>query len=291
MTTGILLIAAGHKNYGQLAGTLAMSLRANGCELPICIAHTPETLSRLDENYLSFFTQFVELKPHQYTLNGETCYIKTKAHINEITPFDNTLFLDVDIIMINNGMINTILKELETVDFAVKNSGFTLFDSPDIKEDSQQWANLLEVKEKFGFTNEKIWNVHSEFIWWKKTDANNNLFLKWIENFENIRVKNIEFADCIPDELPLWISMCQTGHAPHKENFHPTFWPMDSAAPKRLKDLKDTYCGISIGGNNIGEHQKNNYDILVSLYARMMNLRQKFQCQPKKRWLPERHTY
>lgn len=291
MTTGILIIAAGHKNYGQLSGTLAMSLRANGCNLPICVAHTPDTLSRLTDEYLGFITDFVLVKEHQMTLSGETCFIKIKAHMNELSPYDNTLFLDADIIMLNNGKINEILKELETVDFAIKNSGFTKFDSEKIKPDSMQWANLLEVKEKFGFTDEEIWNVHSEFIWWKKSEENNRLFAKWVENFENIRVENIEFASCIPDELPLWISMCQTGHKPHKENFHPTFWPMDSAKTMRIKDLKDDYCGVSIGGNSISESQKNNYDILVTLFARQMNLRQKFLCQPKKRWLPERHTY
>ena len=41
--TGILLIAVGAKNYGQLAGTLAASIRANGCELPIHLVYEEDT--------------------------------------------------------------------------------------------------------------------------------------------------------------------------------------------------------------------------------------------------------
>jgi hypothetical protein len=190
--------------------------------------------------------------------------------------------------MINNGKINEIINELKGIDFAIKNSGFTPYDSDKITPDSKQWANLLEVKEAFGFTNERIWNVHSEFIWWKKGHP---LFKKWVENFENIRVKNIEFAGCIPDELPLWISMCQLGTDCHQDNWHPTFWPMDSKKIMRLKDIKDDYCGVSIGGNRIHEVQLTTYNNLVQIHANRMNMRYKFLQQPKKRWAPERHTY
>lgn len=289
MTTGILLIAIGHKNYGCMAANLAMSLRANGCELPITLVTQLETITRLDDDYRKLFTDIKTIEPHCYTLaDNQTCFIKAKAHMDELTPYDYTLFIDADVIMINNGKINEIINELKGIDFAIKNSGFTPYDSDKITPDSKQWANLLEVKEAFGFTNERIWNVHSEFIWWKKGHP---LFKKWVENFENIRVKNIEFAGCIPDELPLWISMCQLGVDCHQENWHPTFWPMDSKKIMRLKDIKDDYCGVSIGGNRIHEVQLTTYNNLVQIHANRMNMRYKFLQQPKKRWAPERHTY
>jgi hypothetical protein len=289
MTTGILLIGIGHKNYGCMAANLAMSLRANGCDLPITLITQADTITRLDEDYKALFTEIKEIPPHCYTLNdNETCYIKAKAHMDELTPYDYTLFIDADVIMINNHKINEVIESLKGIDFAVKNSGFKNYDSDEITADSKQWANLLEVKDAFGFTTEKIWNVHSEFIWWKKGHP---LFAKWVENFENIRVKNIEFAGCIPDELPLWIAMCQLGVDCHQEMYHPTFWPMDSTKTMRLKDLTDDYCGVSIGGNRISEVQLTIYNNLVQIHALRMNMRYKFLQQPKRRWAPERHTY
>ena len=287
--TGILLIAIGHKNYGCMAANLAMSLRANGCELPITLVTQPETITRLDDAYKALFTDIKMIEPHCYTLGDNSeCYIKAKAHMDELTPYDYTLFIDSDVVMINNGKINDVINDLKGVEFTAKNSGFTPYDSEKITPDAKQWANLLEVKEAFNFTNENIWNVHSEFIWWKKGHP---VFAKWVENFENIRVKNIEFAGCIPDELPLWIAMAQLGVDCHKEMYHPTFWPMDSKKTMRLKDLKEDYCGISIGGNRIPDVQLNIYNNLLQIYSMRMNMRYKFLQQPKKRWAAERHTY
>jgi hypothetical protein len=290
MTTGILIIAVGAKGYGQLAGSLAASLRANNVTLPICLAHQPETITRLNEEYLDLFTDFVLIDDKHITLNDNTeCYIKAKAHMDELTPYDYTLFMDADMLALNNGSINNVIDSLNGVDFAIKNSGFTTFDSDTLNADSKQWANIFEVRDKFGFTNEKIWNVHSEFVFWKKGHP---VFAKWVENFNNIRVENIEFGGCIPDELPLWIAMCQLGVEPHIANWHPSYWPMDSRKMKRLKDMKEEgYCAISIGGNNIHQVQREAYDLLISLYAKMLNLRYPFKAQPKKKWVANRTHY
>ena len=289
--TGILIVAVGHGNYGKLAATLAMSIKGNGSKYPIHLVYTESTLKAIGEDYINFFDSKSEC-PEEYLLNnGEQCFIKVKSYINELTPFDNTLFLDSDIIMINNGMLDTIIDEIKDVEFTVKNSGLTSYDSDKITKDSIQWANLIEIKEAYGFTNEDIWNVHSEFIWWKKTEANNQLFNDWIYNFENLKVSNIEFGGCIPDELPLWIAMIQNKIVPHQEVFHPTFWPMDASKQMRIIDLRKDYCGVSIGGNNLSPLTKNNYDLLVSLFANITNMRYKYFAQPKKKWLPERHTY
>lgn len=289
MTTGILIIAVGAKGYGQLAGSLAASLRANNCTLPICLAHQKDTITRLDEQYLSLFTDFVEVKDEHITLNDNTeCFIKAKAHMDEFTPYDYTLFIDADVLALNNGSINAEIEKLKGVDFAIKNSGCNTFDSDTIKIDSMQWANLNEVKAAYGFTNEKIWNVHSEFIWWKK---GHKVFAKWVENFENLKVTNITFGGCIPDELPLWIAMSQLGVEPHQSMWHPTYWPSDSRSYKRLKDMKNEgYCAMSIGGNAIPTVQREAYDVLITIYAKMLNLRHSFKAQPKRKWLPNRNN-
>ena len=289
--TGILLIAVGHKNYGQLVGSLAASIRANNCQIPIHLVYEQDTITRLDAQYLALFTSKSIIPIECITHKENTCYIKSKVHMYDLSPFENTLFLDADILMLNNGKINQVFEDLKDVDFTIKHSGGKKFTDESITKDSMQWANLLEVKEAYNFTNEMIWNVHSEFIWWKKNKENKKLFDLWIKNFENLKVKNIEFGGCIPDELPLWISMCQLNTQLISEKYHPIFWPMDSVKIMRITDLKVDYVGLSIGGNSIAEVQKNNYDILVGLYAKILNLRYKFLCQPKKKWVAERHTY
>ena len=109
-----------------MAANLAMSLRANGCELPITLVTQLETITRLDDDYRKLFTEIKEIPSNCYTLkDNNTCFIKAKAHMDELTPYDYTLFIDADVIMINNGKINEVIASLSGTDFAIKNSGFT----------------------------------------------------------------------------------------------------------------------------------------------------------------------
>ena len=51
---------------------------------------------------------------------------------------------------------------------------------------------------------------------------------------------------------------------------------MDSSKMMRLKDIKDDYCGISIGGNRIHEEQLRMYNNQVQIHALKLNMRYKF---------------
>ena len=276
MTTGILLIGIGHKNYGCMAANLAMSLRANGCDLPITLVTQPETITRLDDAYKALFTDIKYIEPHCYTLKDNTeCYIKAKAHMDELTPYDYTLFIDADVIMINNHSINAEIEKLKGIDFTIKNKG--------LNNKFSIWADMDKVVSEYKLEDKDIYEIHSEFIWWKKGQP---AMAKWAENFENLKVAPTNFAGCIADELPLFISMAQTDTKPHMLAYNPIYWfNQDSKNQKRIKDMKeDGYCGLSIGGNMISEIQQTSYDILVTIYSKMFNMKLIFKSQQKKRW-------
>jgi len=286
--TGILLIAVGHGNYAKMACTLACSIRANGIELPIALVHDANTYRYITDEYRPFFNEFISIPDECITLGEKTCYIKAKAHMYDLTPFDTTLFLDVDIVATNNGKLAEVIKELEGVNFAVKNSGMTTFASAPAGH--KQWAVLDEVREAYELdADAEVWNVHSEFIFWKQDHENRILFDAWRDNFTNIKVKPVEFGGCIPDELPLWIAMSQHKRKPHMTPYLPTYWPFDSKERLRLRDLTE-YAGVSIGGAVINEVQKNNYDLLAQIHGKRMNVRHVYKCENKKRWEATRHT-
>ena len=105
MDKGILIIAVGHANYGKLAANLAMSIKGSNCTLPIHLVYTESTLKGVGEDYERFFDTKAEC-PAKYLKNkGEDCFIKVKAHANDLSPFKETLFLDADIMLLSNNIL------------------------------------------------------------------------------------------------------------------------------------------------------------------------------------------
>lgn len=280
MTQGILLIALGHKNYGCMAANLAMSIRCNGIEAPITLVTQSETITRLDEHYRALFTDIVECPAEYYTLaDNKTCYIKAKAHMDELTPYDETLFIDADVIMNVNGTIQPVLLALKGVDFAIKNRG--------INTTHTIWANMEEVKSAYSLESADIYEIHSEFIYWKKGHP---AMKRWAENFNDLKVKHTNFGDCIADELPLFIAMAETETKPHRERYNPIYWPHDTDSQLDSPEINRGYAGLSIGGSRVAQKQLDMYNNRVVIYARMMNMVTAFKQQPKRSYLPNRQT-
>jgi hypothetical protein len=287
---GILLIAAGHPNYGKLAATLAMSLRSIGCSWPITVAVTEGSLSHVTPEYLEYISDTVTIPQEYITHNGEVCYIKAKAHINDLTPYDWTLFIDADVVMLTMIKWEDIEAKITQHNFTVKNSGYKLFS--ETTENNEQWCKVSDVVEAYKFAKEKRFDVHSEFIFWKKTEATNALFKEWANQYKNLKIKGYKFAGCIPDELPLFIAIAKTETYPEIENWHPTYWPHAVSGMKTIAQMNDDgYFGFSIGGRTLSPQIKERYDIISKVHAKRMGISRTFQALPKHRWLPERDKF
>ena len=91
---GILTIAVGDKNYGNMAFNLAMSIKHNS-NLPICIIYTPSAFK--DSEYLlGIFDKKIGLED---TDEPVKLAMELKTSLNTYTPFERTIFLDSDCIM------------------------------------------------------------------------------------------------------------------------------------------------------------------------------------------------
>lgn len=94
---GYLTLATGAPFYLDLAMNLVLSLKLNDPTRPVCIV-TDRTMS-IPESYRKFIDQitFMDAKPGFHgCLN--------KLRINEVSPFDETMFVDSDCILLKNDM-------------------------------------------------------------------------------------------------------------------------------------------------------------------------------------------
>lgn len=268
--TGVLLIACGVDFYFQMAANLAMSLKYSDSNLPIHLVYHGD-LSKIN-NRLHFFDSMSEAPQETFMKQGRKRYFKVKTHIYDLSPFDNTVFLDADLIWFQRPLMELVLNELMDVDFTIQNR--QKFDLRNGVNPQYFWAKYSDVKQ-WGkdFDNHFLYSLHSEFIWFKKTEANKIYFDQVKAFYDNPPVTPTKFAGDVADELPFALSCMKLNVNPHKTPFVPVCWSqLDVKAGYDISKLKQNYYGYSVGGNAIAKQMSDTYNIMVGSYGNHYNL-------------------
>ena len=284
-TKGILLLALGHSYYGNYAATLASSIKFNYPNLKICLAHAGDAINIIkNDARIKLFDSFVEIPKECYQTNGVNTWIKAKNYMYDFSPFDSTLFLDVDMIMFPrneqskaNGL-NVFFDEMESkgIDFTISNRDFMEFTESDEKLSKYSlWANIAEVKAAYKFKDEKYYSCHSEFIYFTKCKKNDKFFALVKEVTENLKVKHTLFGLGIPDELPFAIAMAKLKHYPHQDGYVRIFWEnTEHSKPfSNPSQMYKDWFGLSLGGNDNPKETVKLYNLLASFYGNKQGLK------------------
>ena len=164
---GILYIAVQSEAYLQAAVVSALSIRLFDRFVPITIV---SDLPLIDYLGLTQYTISVrrlssqEIVPHPFFSR----YLKTR--LNFYTPYDQTLFLDADILAI--GAISQIWQYLDQADLAI---------ARDRLPEVQQCAHIAQEELDFSLSQLPIHFPHynSGVFLWRKTAASETLFKHW----------------------------------------------------------------------------------------------------------------
>jgi hypothetical protein len=286
MSKGVLILAMGHPYYGEMAANLAMSLKFADKETKICLAWEGDAKNHLTPAKLNLFDVIKEV-PQEYILKGgKKAYFKAKTYINKLTPFDETIFLDADMIWFGKKPISQLFEELKDLDFTIQNRDFIDFAVPIVNENYSIWANVQEIKDTYKFNKGRYYSLHSEFIYFKKTKAVEAYFKDVQKIYENPKVKATVFAGDIADELAFTIAMCKHELYPHKTPFLPIYWAKAETSISINKAI-EKYYAYSMGGNTVNSTMTQKYDAMAKAYAYHMGLKA-WTFKPKNRWLQER---
>lgn len=286
-TTGVIIIAAGHSYYGECAANLAMSLLATDKNLPIHLIHQGKALARIQDR-LHFFTSMQECPSEAYMKNGFIRPFKIKTFIYDLSPFDNTLFLDADIIWMNRPVLELIKSELADVDYSIQNRG--RFNLKDNQKQKYFWAKYEDVQKKYGHLEKPyLYSLHSEFIWFKKTERNKQYFDLVKKMYDNPPVHPEVFAGDVADEMPYAMASIEMDFHPHKTPFVPVYWQqLDKNDGMEIPVIQKKYYGYSVGGNSHPRIVEEKYNILARAYASQNGLSPQL-LKKKKGLLPERN--
>jgi hypothetical protein len=276
MKKGILIQALGHYNYYQMAVALAASIKVNE-SLPICLVTT-----HIVEEQHKFLFDIVKPPNEAHISNkGKIEFIKAKLFMYDLSPFDQTIFLDVDQLVIANRKLSNLFSELQDVQFTCSNTGIAI---------KSIWCNIDEVFKLYG--TKPFYNLHSEFVYFKKCKEVKKYFDTAKKVYKDNKITSaINFANAtMADELALQCASIITNVKPHQQFFTPNFWfeTNPKIALSFPYELDESFYTYSIGGNSVPPKIKDNYNLLAKHYFAKLGLSNPYQVVDKRYFLPER---
>lgn len=246
---GILLLAAGNEMYAKMAVVCAASIKKKNPEIPIAILHSKKILDKLSKRQRDLFDQTIEVDIHKRGANYTVMEIKTRLY--ELSPFDNTLFLDADTIVCPSSSIALYFDELKYLDFVPFNSGYN-DDKVETDESYPVWAMPEALRKIYGIGSDiKIPRINSGFLSFRKTKKAKQIFELANQVFHD-KNKFQEWRGEKPDEVCFNVACAVLDYELHQYPFEPVFlyfkhkersreyvidnYPMMSSIGKDVKD-------------------------------------------------------
>jgi|GEM_PF-2939872 len=279
LKNGICVAVTGHPYYGRMAYNLAMTIKAIEPSCDITVMRTPHSLSHLSEYQLSVFDNIAELP------SGAPISCGAKLWLNTISPYENTLVLDADMLWLPEKKPSQLFDELEGNDFTAITEGY----APDnLHPKYFLWADESDIRATYPIACDKLYQWRSEVMYFNKNA--DELLAKAREVFVAPRLATEKlYAQGTADELGLVVACGIFNVHPHQYKWIPAYWHlMNEGKIPDFSLLYRNYYLASFGANHASEVSKNLYDRLVRVACMKRGVQHVFPLISKKSFLPER---
>lgn len=246
-------MAFGAPEYGRLAFNMAVSIKHREPEMKVALAFSGNALNHLGRYALDkFIDKLIPVPKSIIYHKGQFSPFRAKLHMYELSPWEHTLFLDADNIWLPGGpkpsqVMNSLAKEK----FTIQNRGVLHMGPEQLPSETSLWADVNEIRDVYGLEGKNYFEIHSEFVFFRKLKAVEAMFTKAVQVHDNLKVKSFVFGGGIPDELPMAIAMAKTGIEPHETPYTPTYWEVveKKMLHKNPSEMFSHYCCYSTGGS------------------------------------------
>ena len=276
MNKGILLLALGNPNYGKMAYNLALGLRYSKPDIKIAIVKEGISLSHLSDSQREIFDTIIECPSEYYSLS----YIQAKTFLYELTPFQQTLFLDADIIWSPYKSIDSFVNSFTNkIQFSVRSkntegNGFS------------EWCDIKQVMSDFSL--DYYYDISSEVIWFEKCKEIKKVFVDAQKAYISPKLVTKKFAGAKPDEPAFSIAIAKN-KIEMLCPFIPTYWShAESKKYLSQKEIFEGYNAMSVGGAWNQANIKKIYNDTVKWYAFKYGVKTSYPLLDKKDYLKER---
>ncbi len=296
---GILLIALGSPQYGCYAANLAASIRYNDPDLPIHLVHTEDSVSHLAAEHRALFSSMQLCPADAYTMPA-TCqpapanpiqYIRAKTWMYDLSPYAETLFLDVDTMILPGHSMAALLEELaQQCDFTIENRGYADLSTEKSLADYSVWCNVEDLRSCFSTEIRKseqplrYFNLHSELVYFKKNKANKKFFDKVKRIYDAPPVRATQFDTGLSDEFAFSTAMMLLQHYPHRDYYIRIYWSYAEKEHDWYTHVTKNFLAFSLGGNMLRERIKARVTAYNNLFRQKLGLPYLFTPHHKKVW-------
>jgi hypothetical protein len=286
MKQGVLVIAIGNANYGNYAHQLCMSIKATCPGTSVTCAYAEGALNHVLTNPLpNNFDSLIHIPSHCYMTNGLKDYVKAKTYAYDLSPYEQTILVDADVIWTPHKPVSDLFELLKNELFTCANRGRQqLSEAPG---GFVHWCDPKDM-ETAGYKG-WLYNLSSEFMYFRK-DKNVAKLFKHAQDFFNnppsFNYKRFSFG--LPDELAFEAACMKTEIYPHAYPFLPFYWEHFEKKHLPVYDIYKQFYAISLGGNLNDKTSAQAYDSLAGHYNKQFGINGYFPARDKKSWLPER---
>jgi len=251
-------MALKHSLYGRYAYNLALSIKSADINTQVAVIADKEALSHLHPGQRMIFDYIIEPKSDKPLVN--------KFHLAELSPFDETLFVDADMIFSPLADINEFWSSMSNVEWTMANRG-----SDDLIKGISEWTTKEDIEQAYGGVNQ-WYDLSSEWIYFKKNDLSYTIFTNAEMYYEENKLKVREFAGDRPDEPYFNLSLISVNHKPHQAPYQPTYWQPAMKGFPGVMAIKKGWMAFSLGGKLIPQQQQVVYDELAKNASFRMNM-------------------
>jgi len=279
MSKGIILVSCGHPFYGKMAAGLAATLKKINKVIPITIACAGSAMDHLNEKELGLFDTIIRLPDSVFIKS----WLRVKLLITELSPYDETLFLDVDMAWLSKDP-QEIFDQCAPYDFVIKN-----YDNVPLStahDDSKEWAKASDIRAVYGIREATLYSISSEAIYFKKSEAVISLFKDALDIFDNPKIPFLDFAGYMADELAISIACMKAGKYTAINSWNPVFWRKYEKVNPYLDVIKQKFYALSMGGARVGKQDKQCYKTQVEAAYQALGIHSPFTWVDKATFLP-----
>lgn len=249
-TKGILLLAFGRKGYAYAAYNISLSIKIHSPDVHITL-YTDENVASYVENF-NFCDEVKFLSEDEYKTDGKIDPAKIKTDLYSYLPYDETLYLDVDGVVLKD--IQPLITDLS------KEKGHILTDvlgkgKRGEKFNYDIWATHEDMWKFFSLDEDSILpTTQSSYMYIKKCKKSEEVFKKAKSYFKKgfDKRKLLEnWGGTIPDELIFNGTFAKLGYIPETE-IKPIFFGFNKGPVLSPTEIEERYYILSIYGNGSG---------------------------------------